>query len=108
MTKGSWDHYRRYRRWFHLMWLGAFTVCVAAAIVSAPHLGPVGKKFVFAAGPLLLFVWLVAALSTGFEFFQHFKCPKCGGRFFARESYPGTLRGRCAQCGLPKWSEPPA
>ena len=31
-----------------------------------------------------------------------------GGRFFARELDPGTLRGRCAQRGLPKWSEAPA
>ena len=108
MAKGSWDHYRRYRRRFHAMWLGGITVVVAAAVLAFPHLGQVGHRLIFAVGPLVLFAWLVGVLSTSFEFFQHFKCPKCGGQFFARESYPGTLRGRCAECGLPKWSEPPA
>jgi len=105
MDNRSWVEYRRYRRRSHALWLAGLTVAAAITILALPLLGAVPMRFLFIAGPLFLFMWLVAVRMTGSDFIRRVACPKCGAPFFARQSRFGVLRGRCPRCGAPNGSE---
>src|SRR6266850_6375689 len=94
----KWTEYRNLRNQFLFVLTGYFPLVVTLFIIL-----PVSRfDLVFR---LLNLCWLVLLVFAAFRL-RNWRCPNCGGRFFAHSERRGLslLTKNCGNCQLPKYS----
>ena len=96
----QWQEYRKRRN------LLAFAFIGYVPIVGA--LGYLGMRFLHTDMPFYVLAssWMAFFAFSGI-WFQLFRCPRCGKRFFLKSLYRNPLATRCLHCALPKYSGSP-
>jgi hypothetical protein len=95
----EWKTYRRLRRRFLFLWLGAIPMFLTVVALSEEFFG---KGVIFsAAASAVAFGWIALFFQYGFRL-RRWNCPRCHLRF--ESSFLGVLTPRCANCGLPIYS----
>jgi hypothetical protein len=93
----QWQEYRKRRNLLAFAFIGYIPVVGSFGYGATRVLHTEMPFYVLAS------CWL-AFFAVSAVWFQLFKCPRCGKRYFFRSLYRNPLSSRCLHCGLQKYS----